>query len=473
MPQIYPSEIFIKGIPFGKNHPPVIQTMLTSHLNDYERVINETQSLLNLGCRVIRVAISRVSDLKDFAKIQKRLPEEIVWIADVHFQPELAFAALDIFDKVRINGGNFGLGKYALSSEKPEDINALRAHIESESLKFFEKAKRLDRAVRIGMNEGSLAPYITAQYGHSSSAFWENALQFLKIAEHVGFKKIFFSFKSTSALSTIEINRAIMEKLRLHGCIYPFHVGITEAGFGEAARVKSALGIGVLAKTNNISTFRVSLSESTTSEILFAKILLDWIQKHPFPDFHWEAKSVALHIENPSSLTPNSLNFSELQEFNNHKEPPYGEKDIHMMLQTMDKILSQKNLTEIYVGKHQTRLQTWIENILQALNWQRFGAEIISCPTCGRTQYNVSAIAQEIKEKLGHYKGIKIAVMGCVINGIGEMGNADYGYIGNGKGKVNLYKKGKCVYSRISESEAVATLKSLIESDLLQQKIAK
>ena len=139
----------------------------------------------------------------------------------------------------------------------------------------------------------------------------------------------------------------------------------------------------------------------------------------------------------------------------------------------MDKILSQKNLTDIYVGKHQTRLQTWVENILQALDWQQFETEIISCPTCGRTQYNVSAIAQELKRNLGHYKGIKIAVMGCVINGIGEMGNADYGYIGNGKGKVNLYKKGKCVFSRISESEAVATLKALIESDLQQQKIAK
>jgi (E)-4-hydroxy-3-methylbut-2-enyl-diphosphate synthase len=92
-------------------------------------------------------------------------------------------------------------------------------------------------------------------------------------------------------------------------------------------------------------------------------------------------------------------------------------------------------------------------------------AEYISCPSCGRTQYDIQSALQKIKAETSHLKGIKIGVMGCIVNGPGEMADAHYGYVGAGKGKITLYRGKEVVRKNIDESEAVEALIQLIKDN--------
>ncbi len=103
--------------------------------------------------------------------------------------------------------------------------------------------------------------------------------------------------------------------------------------------------------------------------------------------------------------------------------------------------------------------------IMQATNVRFERAEFISCPACGRTLYDIQAATQKIKATFGHLKGLKIAVMGCIVNGIGEMADADYGYVGAGHGKISLYKGKEQLKRAIPEEEAIHELIDIIKSD--------
>ncbi|MCK4288614.1 MAG: flavodoxin-dependent (E)-4-hydroxy-3-methylbut-2-enyl-diphosphate synthase, partial [Bacteroidales bacterium] len=101
--------------------------------------------------------------------------------------------------------------------------------------------------------------------------------------------------------------------------------------------------------------------------------------------------------------------------------------------------------------------------ILQATRTRISKTEYIACPSCGRTLFDIQEALNKVREKTNHLKGLKIAVMGCIVNGPGEMADADYGYVGSGKGKITLYKGKKIVKNNINENYAVDALIELIK----------
>lgn len=105
------------------------------------------------------------------------------------------------------------------------------------------------------------------------------------------------------------------------------------------------------------------------------------------------------------------------------------------------------------------------DSILQAARVRFTKTEYISCPGCGRTLYNLEETIAKVKKATSHLKGVKIAIMGCIVNGPGEMADADFGYVGAGRGKISLYRGKECVEKNISESQAVEHLLRLISSE--------
>jgi len=104
-------------------------------------------------------------------------------------------------------------------------------------------------------------------------------------------------------------------------------------------------------------------------------------------------------------------------------------------------------------------------NIYQICGVRLTKAEFISCPSCGRTKFDIQSAVVQVKNAMSHLKGLKIAVMGCIVNGPGEMSDANYGYVGAGAGLIWLYKDGKCVEKNIPEEKALESLIKLIKSD--------
>src|SRR5208282_2416923 len=101
-------------------------------------------------------------------------------------------------------------------------------------------------------------------------------------------------------------------------------------------------------------------------------------------------------------------------------------------------------------------------NILQAAGCRSFKTDYVACPSCGRTLFNLQTVTARIKARTEHLKGVKIAIMGCIVNGPGEMADADFGYVGGAPGKINLYVGKKAIKFNIPEAEAVDRLVDLI-----------
>jgi (E)-4-hydroxy-3-methylbut-2-enyl-diphosphate synthase len=102
-------------------------------------------------------------------------------------------------------------------------------------------------------------------------------------------------------------------------------------------------------------------------------------------------------------------------------------------------------------------------NVLQGAGARISKAEFVACPSCGRTLFDLQTTTQRIRSQTAHLKGVKIAIMGCIVNGPGEMADADFGYVGGAPGKINLYVGKQCVQYNIPQGEADARLISLIK----------
>ena len=114
---------------------------------------------------------------------------------------------------------------------------------------------------------------------------------------------------------------------------------------------------------------------------------------------------------------------------------------------------------------HSSLFTSLSDALLQAARIKFTKTEYISCPGCGRTLYNLQETIAKIKAATSHLVGLKIGIMGCIVNGPGEMADADYGYVGAGRGKISLYKGKVCVEKNIPEAEAVDKLLELINND--------
>jgi (E)-4-hydroxy-3-methylbut-2-enyl-diphosphate synthase len=290
-----------------------------------------------------------------------------------------------------------------------------------------------------------------SRYGDTPEGMVESCMEFLRVAVEVDFKDIVISIKASNTRVMVATVRLLVWQMTEENMAFPLHLGVTEAGEGEDGRVKSAVGIGALLADGIGDTIRVSLSETPEKELPVARALVDYFADKQGIRY---APTTQVKIEGKTVCFVNAD--TDWQLFQLHAAAECG------------RLLWDYNCTEVVLNNNNfsaEALERLSKDILQAARVRMYKTEYISCPGCGRTLFNLEQTIAEVKAATSHLQGLKIGVMGCIVNGPGEMADADYGYVGAGRGKVSLYKGKECVLKNIPQEEAVKELLALIEAD--------
>jgi (E)-4-hydroxy-3-methylbut-2-enyl-diphosphate synthase len=585
----------VGGVGLGGGNPIRVQSMITCDTMDTEASIAQTIELAEAGCEIVRITAPTVKDAANLEQIVRGLRErgcEVPIVADIHFKPEAAMEAAKWVEKVRINPGNYADSKkFKILEYTDEQYAAELERIRERFSPLVKICKELGRAMRIGTNHGSLSDRIMNRYGDTPLGMVESALEFARIARDLDYHAFVFSMKSSNPKVMINAYRLLVARLREEGddWNYPIHLGVTEAGEGEDARIKSAIGIGSLLRDGIGDTIRVSLTEDSIHEIPVARALVEIVgQAHRLPsDGRWQAErlpynpfeyskrptetierdGVRLGGEELIRVVVRQGSFDKvahkIDRLGDYKPEIVYEKAVirevdprddealarlnangeaqlvtvrdgtdlpvivafrllaaklasrHPILlkdelkndearMTNDEGSSNDRMAKSDSGfvipssfdiRHSSFLDTLLRaatnigsllcdgigdailvqgeeapgqalrlsyNILQAAGSRIFKTDYVACPSCGRTLFNLQTTTARIKEKTLHLKGVKIAIMGCIVNGPGEMADADFGYVGGAPGKVNLYVGKTAVKFNIPEAEAVERLQDLI-----------
>jgi len=436
----------------------LLQSMTNTDTNDVDATVAQIMELVNAGADLVRVTVPGLKEVEALRKIKNILTEKninIPIIADVHFLPEVAEKTATFVEKVRINPGNFinkSIGdRLALSQitdteyQNDFETTALRAK------PLFEICKKHNTVIRVGVNQGSLCNRIISRYGNTTEALVESALEWIKIAEMYDFHNIVFSIKSSHVKTMMDANLLLYNKMKENGKIYPFHLGVTEAANEMEGRVKSAIGIGGLMLHGLGNTFRVSLTENPVKEIEFSKFL------------------VAAVKDIQGVRVDRGVNYVDFLDgvLNIH----YPEKNIEKWWSGVGALVGkwwlQENIKDIKIENqyfNEIEIKKLRDCILQICGIKKTKTEIIACPSCGRTQFDIQTVLSEVKKQFSNYPHLKIAVMGCVVNGPGEMADADFGITGSANNKVAVYKKQKRISNFVSINEALQILKNTINN---------
>ncbi len=363
----------------GSGFPVVVQSMITEETRNVMACVEQIEALHREGSEIVRVTTPSLGEAQCLEEIRARLNERYRYVpltADVHHQgTAIAVEAAKHVDEVRLNPGLFVFRKHTNRVEyTPQEHEEERAAIEESLAPVLAACLRFGRAMRIGVNHGSLSERMLVTFGDTPEGLVESALEYVRICEKHGFRNLNISAKASRVPVMIAANRLMARKLDEAGLPYPLHLGVTEAGDGQYARVKSTAGIATLLAEGIGDTIRVSLSEDPRNEI-----------------------------------------------------PVCYE-------------------------------------ILQALGLRKTQVEYIACPSCGRTKFNLPSVLHEVRRATRHLVGLDIAVMGCIVNGPGEMADADYGYVGKGGGQITLYRKREPVRT-VSQDQGVAALVELLKAD--------
>jgi (E)-4-hydroxy-3-methylbut-2-enyl-diphosphate synthase len=682
-------EIKVGNIGIGGHNPIRVQSMTTTNTQDVEATVKQTLALAEVGCEIVRITAPNKKAAEALGEISKKLRAakcDVPLVADIHFLPSAAMEAAKHVEKVRINPGNYAdKKKFAVKEYSDTDYEAELERLHEAFTPIVLRCKELGRAMRIGTNHGSLSDRIMNRYGDSPLGMVESSLEFIRIAESHGYQDICLSMKASNPKVMVEANRLAVARMNQEGMSYPLHLGVTEAGDGEDARVKSAIGIGSLLYDGLGDTIRVSLTEDPVHEIPVAQDLAEkamalWdrhkdlptgentkdsidpfdfrkretrviklgpncliggesvpaviVKAHrPVSEFETiisevcatqtkfkDAKIEGLQIEINSTadleafkglhealhsvvqcfvLELGEIDLSELEacdwpeglagitllqqtdredahyaasllQFCRHKgfnlaldcSPEALADEIGVQLKAMGSanlILSfagapgQETLsgskdgadpnhntlptrkrapngignldTTHPLGQYRTLTEVaknflpdapiWIRNtagntlapkdyysdrllessihsgallcdgigdvlsietepllekattltynILQGARARISKTEFIACPSCGRTLFDLQEVTQRIRSRTNHLKGVTIAIMGCIVNGPGEMADADFGYVGGAPAKINLYVGKECVKYNVPAAEALARLIDLIK----------
>lgn len=402
------------AIVLGKGHPIVIQTMCNTHTCDEAESIKQCIRLSEAGSQMIRLTVPGLQDVPHIKAIREALRERGIYtpiVADIHFSSQTAIEVAPFVDKVRINPGNFHK-----DHEKARE----------EFARLIEVCKENGTAIRIGVNHGSLGEYITSLYGNTPQAMALAAMEWVRMCVEQDFDKVVVSLKSSNTVTMVQAYRELVRLFKEEGVDFPLHVGVTEAGNGESGRIKSCVGIATLLEEGIGDTIRVSLTEDPQEELPVAAYLAARYSNAP---------------------APKGLSAQEIEMLD--AACTWGPK---LMRGEVDDIPQE-------VDSHLR------DEIMQAARKRFYKPEYIACPGCGRTMYNLQKAFEEVKAKTSHLHNVVIAVMGCIVNGPGEMADADWGYVGEGGGKVSIYKKNVPVLRHIPEAEAADKLLELIEGD--------
>ncbi len=517
--------VAIGNLLLGGDNRVRVQSMTNTFTDDVEATVQQVIDMQNAGCELVRITTRSVSDAEVLAIIKQELVKRnctVPIIADVHFNPKVAEMSAAVVEKVRINPGNYidkKIGKTVFSDE--DTVLALK--MAKENLQpLVEVCKKHHTAIRIGSNQGSLSDRIVYKYGDTAVGMVEAVVEFLKIFAELDFYDIVISLKSSNPMVMIEANRLLIKRMEEIGMSFPLHLGVTEAGSGQEARVKSAIGIGTLLCEGIGDTIRVSLSEDPVAEIAPAKEIARYKNNINILDFDLSKRPTLANSIHPLSVIVSKNIADEDEKWSQIADFVVDEIGSHFRLSLFENVnfpdaklmdatatplnalckeLNEYFSTESYqplivkkyfnknIAREKLIVDAAIEigliisdfpisgiwtnldesllaDILQATKHRLTKPEYVCCPTCGRTAYNLIAVVEEVKRKTLHLKDLIIGVMGCVVNGPGEMRGADYGVVGFGKNKVVLYKGSEPVSQPFPAEEAADRLLELINNDI-------
>ena len=391
-----------KDLIIGGDAPIVVQTMCNTHTSDVDATVAQCLELAAAGAQMIRITVPGMQDIPHLKQIKENLRAlgcTTPLVADIHFSSQTAIAAAQIVEKVRINPGNF----------HPDHDKA-----RSEFARLLEVCKEHGTAIRVGLNHGSLGRYITDLYGNTPEAMARAAMEWLRMCKDADFYNVVVSLKASNTVVMTQAYRILAKMMQEYGTVFPLHLGVTEAGNGDSGRIKSCVGIAALLQEGIGDTIRVSLTEPPVNELPVARFL-------------------AGLSEGDDML---------------RAAAKWGPK---LLKREIDEIPDSAGLSD-YLK----------DEIMQAARRRFYKPEYIACPGCGRTMYDLQGTFEEVKRRTAHLKGMVIAVMGCIVNGPGEMADADWGYVGEGGGKVSIYHNGQPVLRHIPDKEAIDRLLELI-----------
>ena len=396
----------IGPLTIGSGFPVMVQSMITEETRNVDACVDQIIELHRVGCELVRVTTPTLGEAECLEAIRAKVTERYQYVpltADVHHQgTDIAVEAAKHVDEVRVNPGLFVFRRHGTRASsvglestdmrgRSEDatVEQLRAElayseaeereelhaIEESFVPVIEACKRHGRAMRIGVNHGSLSERLLVTYGDTPDGMVASAMEYLRLCERNEFTNINISAKASRVPTMVAANRLMVRAMEQEGMAYPLHLGVTEAGDGEYARIKSTAGIATLLMEGIGDTIRVSLAEDPVNEI---PVCYD---------------------------------------------------------------------------------------ILQSLGLRKTKVEYIACPSCGRTKFNLPIVLNQVRNATKHLVGLDIAVMGCIVNGPGEMADADYGYVGAAGGKITLYRKREVVKNGIPQEQGVEELIKLLKED--------
>ena len=453
------TEVRVGNIGIGGANPIRIQSMATVDTNDTEGCVSQAKRIIDAGGELVRFTTQGTREAENMKNISARLKADGYTqplVADVHFTAHTADVAAQYCEKVRINPGNYvDPGRTFKHLEyTDEEYAAELQKIEQKLIPFINICKEHHTAVRIGVNHGSLSDRIMSRYGDTPEGIVESCMEFLRIFRREQFNDVVISIKASNTVVMVRTVRLLVQTMDKEDMLYPLHLGVTEAGEGEDGRIKSAVGIGALLTEGIGDTIRVSLSEEPEAEIPVARKLVELIPE-----------CTRLRAEAEANIKDDTITLIL-------DAPDYETLQLKAAM-AVGALLIDRKATELTIRLEEgsklstlhSPLSTLSDAILQAARIKFTKTEYISCPGCGRTLYNLQETIARIKAATNHLVGLKIGIMGCIVNGPGEMADADYGYVGAGRGKISLYRQKECVLKNIPEEEAVEKLLELIRKD--------
>ncbi|MBX2862311.1 MAG: (E)-4-hydroxy-3-methylbut-2-enyl-diphosphate synthase [Leptolyngbyaceae cyanobacterium MAG.088] len=370
----------VGNVIIGGGAPVVVQSMINEDTLDIEGSVAAIRRLHEIGCEIVRVTVPSMAHARALATIKEKLAASyqlVPLVADVHHNGmKIALEVAKHVDKVRINPGLYVFEKPSDSRTEytEEEFDAIGEKIKETLEPLVVSLRDQNKAMRIGVNHGSLAERMLFTYGDTPEGMVESALEFIHICESLNFHNLVISLKASRVPVMLAAYRLMAKRMDELGMSYPLHLGVTEAGDGEYGRIKSTAGIGTLLAEGIGDTIRVSLTEAPEKEIPVCY------------------------------------------------------------------------------------------SILQALGLRKTMVEYVACPSCGRTLFNLEEVLHKVRAATNHLTGLDIAVMGCIVNGPGEMADADYGYVGKTPGYISLYR-GRKEIKRVPEDSGVEELINLIKTD--------
>ena len=540
----------VGGISMGSDWPVRVQSMTNTATDDVEASAAQCQRIAYAGADYVRLTAQGVKQAESIGEISRVLRArdcDVPLIADIHFNPQAALAAAACCEGVRINPGNFvdPARTFKQLEYTDEQYHAELDRIREALLPFIAVCREHHTAVRLGVNHGSLSDRIMSRYGNTAAGMVESVMEFLRVFVQEDFLDVVISMKASNVVVMVEAVRRLVVAMDKEDMHFPLHLGVTEAGFGEDGRVKSAVGIGALLAEGLGDTIRVSLSEEPEVEIPVARKLVDYISQRqghepiaeeynegydPMcpqrretvavsgtiggnlppvviasyrpdeldgadlqPDFYYSAASTPVHrleflrgrSDTVLVITPVDKNISGQQQAMTHALTAAGINCPVVMRNTYTdssnewlQVKAGVDLGAVLLNRRADGI--WLEApnihngaevvryafaILQAARQRISKTEFISCPGCGRTMFDLQTTVQRVQRATAHLTHLKIGVMGCIVNGPGEMADADYGYVGAAAGRISLYKGKQCIEMNIPEDEAIERLVGLIKQN--------